>query len=189
MFGNIAQSRILQDMIRLISAIPAAFALALTAASVNAQQVDRNDYSQPTPGEIAMAAECRDTYESMKAVEKKLKANRDEINIQQIKINKFDQQVEEAKADYERKAKDSGKSEKHYQEAIKAREAYEAKANEYNKLIDAEIALKEARTKLNDEFYVLNPNYVRKCSGTIFKALSVILACKDEQSEWCDLLK
>ena len=39
--------------------------------------------------------------------------------------------------------------------------------------IDKQDALNEKRSKLSDEFFVLNPEYVGKCSGTTIKE------CKD----------
>lgn len=161
------------------------------AGTVNAaaQQVDRNDRSQPSAGEIAMATECRDTYTRMRELEKLLDANRDENTALDIKVKKSGKTLDELQNLFEKKSAKSEESDEAYQVALAAKKDYEAAAAAHNILIDEQDKLAKKRTVLTDEFFVVNPNYVTKCSGTIFKALSVILTCKDEQSEWCDLLK
>ncbi len=154
-----------------------------------AQQVDRNDLSQPSPGEIAMAAECRDTYTRMRALEKLLDANRDENTALDIKIKKSGKTLDELQHRFEKMSAKSQESDEAYETALAAKKDYEEAAVAHNKLIDEQDEIAKKRTVLSDEFFVVNPNYVTKCSGTIFKALSVILTCKDEKSEWCDLLK
>lgn len=159
------------------------------AAGVMAQQVDRNDRSQPTAGEIAMATECRDTYTRMRALERLLDANRDEIAALDIKVKKSAKTLDELQNLFEKQSAKSQDSDEAYQAALQAKKDYEAAAVEHNKLVDEQDQVAKKRTVLTDEFFVVNPNYVTKCSGTIFKALSVILTCKDEQSEWCEKLK
>ncbi len=159
------------------------------AGKAAAQQVDRDDLSQPTPGEIAMAAECRDTYKRMRELEKILAANRDEIGAMQVNVNRSSQKLDELEAKFKTLANKSQKSKAAYKAALEAKAAYEQAAKGHNALIDKHNELTKKRIKFSDEYFVVNPNYVGKCSGTIFKALSVILTCKDEKSEWCDLLK
>ena len=171
-----------------IPVVTGAFIFASTVNAV-AQQVDRNDRSQPTSGEIAMATECRDTYTRMRELEKLLDANRDENAALDIKVKKSGKTLDELQNLFEKKSAKSQESDEAYQAALAAKRDYEAAAAAHNTLIDEQDQVAKKRTVLTDEFFVVNPNYVTKCSGTIFKALSVILTCKDEQSEWCDLLK
>lgn len=171
-----------------ISVVAGGIMLAAAAGAV-AQSVNRNDLSQPTAGEIAMATECRDTYSRMRALEVLLDANRDEIAAMDIQVKKSAKTLDELQNLFEKKSAKSQTSDEAYKAALDAKRKYEAAAIEHNKLIDGQDAVAKKRTSMTDEFFVVNPNYVTKCSGTIFKALSVILTCKDEQSEWCDRLK
>jgi septal ring factor EnvC (AmiA/AmiB activator) len=163
--------------------------LLLPAGTSFAQKVDREDLSEPTPGEIAMAAECRNTHRRMRQLDKLLNESRDELNALGVTISKSEKDLDNLKAAFEQRAAKSQESDEAYQAAVKAKKEYEDAAGEHNKLIDQQDALLLKRTTLTDEFYVVNPNYVAKCSGTVFKAKSIILTCKDERSEWCDLLK
>lgn len=172
--------------------ITAALLVSVFAWSIDsaiAQQVDRNDLSQPSPGEIGLASECRDIYTKMRAVEKRIDAKNNDIGAMDTELSKIGQKLDELEAAFQAKSAKSQESTEAYQAALEAKKAYEEVAVEHNKLIDKQTALGNSRSTLYDEFYVLNPDYVRKCSGTIFKALSVILTCKDEKSDWCDLLE
>lgn len=164
------------------------FVLAGATGAV-AQSVNKHDLSQPTAGEIAMATECRDTYTRMRALEVLLDENRDEIAAMDIRVKKSAKTLDELQNLFEKKSAKSQTSDEAYKAALAAKREYEAAAVEHNKLIDEQDAVAKKRTVMTDEFFIVNPNYVTKCSGTIFKALSVILTCKDEQSEWCDRLK
>lgn len=170
------------------SVVAGAFMLAGTGGAI-AQTVNKKDLSQPTPGEIAMATECRDTYTRMRELEVLLDANRDEIAAFDIKVKKSGQKLDELQNLFEKKSAKSQSSDEAYKAALAAKRDYEAAAIVHNKLIDEQDQIAQKRTSLTDEFFIVNPNYVTKCSGTIFKALSVILTCKDEHSEWCDKLK
>ena len=163
--------------------------LCLPVTSAIAQTVDRTDLSEPTPGEIAMAAECRDTHRRMRELDKLLDENRDDMNKLTVTISKSEKELDNLQEAFAQRSAKSQESEEAYQAALKAKKEYETAAAEHNKLIDRQDALGTKRTTLSDEFYVVNPNYVNKCSGTVFKAKSIILTCKDEKSVWCDLLK
>ena len=176
-------------MTKYVVSVATGIAMLIGSAVAAAQQVDKTDLSQPTAGEIAMATECRDTYARMRQLEKLLDANRDENVALDIKVKKSGKTLDELQNLFEKKSADSQKSEEAYQAALAAKKDYEAAAIVHNKLIDEQDQVAKKRTSLTDEYFIVNPNYVTKCSGTIFKALSVILTCKDEQSEWCDLLK
>lgn len=169
--------------------VVAGMALFAAGGSAFAQTVNKSDRSQPTPGEIAMATECRDTYTRMRALEKLLDANRDEFSAVDVKIKQSSQKLDELQNIFEKLSALSQTNEEAYQAALKAKTEYEAAAAAHNVLVDEQDAIAAKRVSLSDEFYVVNPNYVGKCSGTIFKYFSVILTCKDEKSEWCDLLK
>ena len=143
-----------------------------------AQTVDKTDLSQPTPGEIALATECRDTYGRMRELEKLLDANRDERAVLDIKIKKDAKTLDELQNLFEKHSAKSQESNEAYEAALKAKKEYEAAAAVHNKIIDEQDKIAKKRTALTDEFFVVNPNYVTKCSGTVFKALSVILTCK-----------
>jgi len=176
-------------MMKYVFGVVVAVFLAAGSEDLAAQQVDRNDLSQPTAGEIAMAAECRDSYTRMRQLEKLLDKNRDAGHAVDIRIKKSGKTLDELKNIFEKKSAKSQQSEAAYQAALAAKEAYEKAAVDHNSIIDEQDQLVKQRSALSDEFFIVNPNYVTKCSGTIFKALSVILTCKDEKSEWCDLLK
>ena len=159
------------------------------AGAAYPQKVNRSDLSQPSPGEIVMAYECRNTYTRMRELEKLLNQNRQAFGALTVDVNKSGNRLDELEAMFTAKSAKSQVGNETYQAALKAKEDYEVAAKGHNALIDKQDALNVKRSKLSDEFFVLNPEYVGKCSGTIFKAKSIILTCKDEQSQWCDLLK
>lgn len=176
-------------MAKYVVSLVAGVIVLANAGGLVAQTVNRNDLSQPTAGEIAMAAECRDTYARMRELETLLDANRDKIAAMDIEVKKSGKTLDELQNLFEKKSAKSQTSDEAYKAALAAKRDYETAAIAHNKLIDEQDAVAKSRVSLTDEFFVVNPNYVGKCSGTIFKALSVILTCKDEKSEWCDRLK
>ena len=163
--------------------------LCAASSGAFAQTVDRTDTSPATPGEIAMAAECRDLHRRMRELDGLLNENRDEMSKLTLTIKRSGQKLDELEKIFDQKSAKSQEGDDAYAAALKAKNEYESAATEHNKLIDQEEEIAKKRTGLSDEFFVVNPDYVRKCSGTVFKANSIILTCKDESSEWCDLLK
>ena len=176
-------------MIKYVINVVAGGFLLISTGQVLAQQVNRTDHSEPSPGEIAMAAECRDTYERMRALEKELDAHRDEVSAMDIDIKKSGQKLDELENLFKQKSAKSQESDEAYKAALEAKLEYETAASAHNLLIDKQDEMAKTRVGMTDEFFVVNPSYVTKCSGTIFKYKSIILTCKDEESEWCELLK